>query len=242
MIDPLERGALVSWTPPLPDREDVREDERAAYDRVVEQQTAYGYVDFVKQFQHKGVLDAFPGDRVQPYFAAMLNSPLISAGMSDLGVVYRTRGEYDDGMSHADREWVDMVICEELGNNWVLYVHAPDAAAVGVRPEAILALVDGRSDDLTPEEREKELFIRAVVNGTVEGDQYKRMEQLIGVRATVELTCFTAHLIKTLRLMQAFGIPDVSREDVREWVQGIVDGTVALPDHHDRVPVAGKND
>jgi alkylhydroperoxidase/carboxymuconolactone decarboxylase family protein YurZ len=229
---------IVSWTPQLPDRENVREDERAAYDRVVGQQTAYGYVDFVKRFHHKGVLDAFPGDRVQPYFAAMLNSPLISAGMSDLGVVYRTRGEFDDGMSHADREWIDMVICDELGNNWVLYVHAPDAAAVGVRAEAILALIDKRYDDLTSEEREKELFIRAVINGTMEEKQYKSMEQLVGVRGAVEIVCFTAHLIKTLRIMRAFGIPDVTHEELREWVQALVDGKVELPDHHARVPVA----
>lgn len=228
----------MSWTPPLPPRSAVREDELAAYDRVVGQQTAYGYTDFVKRFHHKQVLEAFPGDRVQPYFAAMLNSPLISAGMSDLGVVYRTRGEYDDGMSHADREWIDMVICDELDNNWVLYVHAPDAVAVGVRPEAILAVVEGRPDDLTPEEREKDLFIRAVVNGTMEPDQYQSMERLIGVRATVELTCFTGHLLKTLRLMRAFGIPDVSHDDLREWVQALCDGKVDLPDHHARVPAA----
>ncbi len=228
----------MSWTPPLPDRDAVREDEREAYDRVVGQQTAYGYVDFVKRFRHPDVLKAFPGDRVQPYFAAMLNSPLISAGMSDLGVVYRTRGEFPDGMTHADREWVDMVLCDELGNNWVLYVHAPDAAAVGVRPEAILALIDGRTDDLTPEEREKELFIRAVINGTMSGDQYRSMEKLLGVRATVEVTCFTGHLVKTIRLMQAFGIPDVTREELREWVQALVDGEVDLPDHHARVPAA----
>jgi len=228
----------VSWTPSLPAREDVHEDEREAYDRVVNQQKAYNYVPFVSTFLHPGVREAFPGDKLQPYFAAMLNSPLISAGMSDLGVVYRTRGEWDDGMTHADREWVDMVLCEELGNNWVLYVHAPDAAAVGVRPEAILALVEGRSEDLLPEEREKELFIRAVINGTVDSTQYKSIERLVGVRATVELTCFTGHLIKTIRLMQAFGIPDVSRQDVIEWVQAIVDGKVALPDHHARVPTA----
>ena len=49
---------------------------------------------------------------------------------------------------------------------------------------------------------------------------------------------FTGHLIKTIRLMQAFGVPDTTREHVIEWVQGIVDGTVALPDHHARVPTA----
>lgn len=228
----------MSWTPTLPDREDVREDERAAYDRVVAQQRAYNYVPFVSTFLHPKVREAFPGDRLQPYFAAMLNSPLISAGMSDLGVVYRTRGEYDDGMTHADREWIDMVLCDELECFWVLYVHAPDAASVGVRPEAILALVEGRYDDLTPEEREKELFIRAVINGTMTEAQYKSVEKMVGVRAAVELTCFTGHLIKTIRIMQAFGVPDISRSDVTEWVQAIVDGKIALPDHHARVPTA----
>jgi hypothetical protein len=228
----------VSWTPAMPDREDVREDEREAYDRVVAQQRAYNYVPFVKTFLHPQVREAFPGDRLQPYFAAMLNSPKISAGMSDLGVVYRTRGEYDDGMTHADREWVDMVLCDELECFWVLYVHAPDAASVGVRPEAILALVEARYDDLTPEEREKELFIRAVINGTMTADQYTSVETIVGVRAAVEITCFTGHLIKTIRLMQAFGVPDISRQDVTEWVQAIVDGKIEIPDHHARVPTA----
>jgi hypothetical protein len=228
----------MSWTPPMPSREQVREDELAAYDRVVAQQKAYNYVPFVATFLHPEVREAFPGDRLQPYFAAMLNSPLISAGMSDLGVVYRTRGEYEDGMSHADREWVDMVLCDELECFWVLYVHAPDAASVGVRPEAILALVEGRHGDLEPLEREKELFIRAVINGTMTAEQYQSLEQKLGVRATVELTCFTGHLIKTMRLMQAFGIPDTSREHLIEWVQAIVDGRIALPDHHARVPTA----
>ncbi len=228
----------MGWTPSIPSREQVREDELAAYDRVVAQQKAYNYAPFVATFLHPEVRDPFPGDRLQPYFGAMLNSPLISAGMSDLGVVYRTRGEYGDGMSHADREWVDMVLCDELECFWVLYVHAPDAAAVGVRPEAILALVDGRYDDFTPEEREKELFIRAVINGTMTAGQYQSIESQVGVRAAVEITCFTGHLIKTIRLMQAFGIPDTTREHVREWVQAIVDGQIALPDNHARVPTA----
>ncbi len=228
----------MSWTPALPDREDVREDEREAYDRVVAQQRAYNYAPFVSTFLHPKVREAFPGDRLQPYFAAMLNSPLISAGMSDLGVVYRTRGEFADGMTHADREWIDMVLCDELECFWVLYVHAPDAASVGVRPEAILALVEGRYDDLTAEEREKELCSRAGISGTMTGDRYTSVERLVGVRAAVELACFTAHLIKTIRLMQAFGIPDVSRSDVTEWVQAIVDGKVPLPDNHARVPPA----
>jgi hypothetical protein len=226
----------VSWTPPMPPRDEVREDELPAYDRVIAQQQAYNYVPFVKTFLHPEVRDAFPGDRLQPYFAAMLNSPLISAGMSNLGVVYRTRGEFDDGMEHRDREWVDMVLCDEVECFWVLYVHAPDAVAVGVRPEAILAMVEGRHDDLTAEEREKDEFIRAVIRGTMTEQRYTSLEGQLGVRATVELTCFTGHLLKTMRLMQAFGVPDTTREHLIEWLQAIVDGKVEIPDARARVP------
>jgi hypothetical protein len=228
----------MSWTPPMPSREAVREDELAAYDGVVARQTAYGYSEFVKRFMHKDVLRAFPGDRIQPYFGAMLNSPLVAAGMSDLGAVYRTRGEYPDGMSHADREWVDMVLCHEVSCRWVLYVHAPDAVASEVRAEAILSLIRDRDGELTEDERRKAQFIRAVIRGTMTHDLYKSVERELGVRATVELTAFTGHLLKTMRLMQAWGIPDINQQQLEEFVQALVDGRVELPEKP-RVPKAG---
>jgi hypothetical protein len=222
----------------MPDRDDVREDELAAYDSVIARQTAYGYVEFVKRFHHEDVLRAFPGDRIQPYFAAMLNSPLVAAGMSDLGAVYRTRGEFPDGMSHADREWVDMVVCDETECLWVLYVHAPDAVASGMRADAILSLIRGNEDALEPDEKRKADFIRAVIRGTMTEDLYRSVEDEIGVKATVELTAFTGHLLKTMRLMQAWGIPDITRQQLDEFVQAIVDGRVDLPDKP-RVPKHG---
>jgi hypothetical protein len=228
----------MTWTPPMPDREAIPEDELRAYDSVVDRQAAYDYTEFVKRFLHEDVLRAFPGDRMQPYFGAMLNSPLVAAGMSDLGAVYRTRGETPDGMTHADREWVDMVICDEVECLWVLYVHAPDAVASGMRAKAVLAIVQHHDDDLTDDERLKADFIRAVVRGSMTGDLYKAVEDKLGVRATVELTGFTGHLLKTMRLMQAWGIPDITREQLEEFVQAIVDGDVELPSGA-RVPPAG---
>lgn len=221
----------MSWPPPLPTRDDVRDGERDAYDSVVDRQTAYGYTEFVKRFLHSDVLRAFPGDRVQPYFGAMLNSPLMAEGMSDLGAVYRTRGEYADGMQHSDREWVDMVICDELACYWVLYVHAADAVASGVRAEAILAVVQGRAEDLTTDEALKADFIRRFVHGKIDAELYKSVEELLGgTRAAVEFTGFCGHLLKTVRLMQAWGVPDITRAQLEEFVQAIVDGRVALPE------------
>lgn len=228
----------MSYRPSMPDRASIRPEERAAYDRLVKQQTAYGYTEFVKRFMHAEMLRAFPGAQIQPYFQALLNSPLIAAGMSDLGVIYRTRGEFVDGMSHADREWVDMVMSEELKCNWVLYVHAPDAVASGVRVAAILALLHGRENELTAEEKLKADFIRAVARGTMTKDLYDAVEAKVGgVRACVELTAFAGHLLKSLRLNQAFGVPDITREQLIEFVQAIADGKVALPEPKARVPI-----
>src|ERR1700709_1201456 len=97
-------------------------------------------------------------------------------------------------------------------------------------------MVEGRYSDLTPEEGEKDRFIRAVINGTRKAGQYESMEALVGTRAAVEITCFTGHLLKTMRLMQAFGVPDTSREHVTGWGQAIVDGRVGIPDSRARVP------
>jgi len=228
----------MTYTPPMPPRDSIRPEEREAYDRLVHRQTAYGYTEFVKRFIHPEMLRAFPGTEVQPYFQALLHSPLIAGCMSDLGVVYRTRGEFPDGMSHSDREWVDMVMSEELRCNWVLYVHAPDAVAQGVRVEAILALLRGRDDLLAADERMKGDFIRAVARGTMTRELYKAVEAMVGgVRACVEFAAFAGHLLKTLRLNQAFGVPDVTREQLIEFVQAIADGRVELPDPKARVPV-----
>jgi hypothetical protein len=228
----------MTWTPSMPDRDDIPEEERAAYDSVVNRQAAYDYTDFVKTFLHEDVLRSFPGTRMQPYFGAMLNSPLVAQGMSDLGAVYRTRGDTPDGMRHADREWVDMVICDETECLWVLYVHAPDAVASGMRAEAVLAIVQQRDEELTGDEKLKADFIRAVVRGTMTRDLYRGVEEKLGVRATVEFTAFTGHLLKTMRLMQAWGVPDISRDQLEEFVQAIVDGKVELPKGA-RTPPAG---
>lgn len=226
----------MSWTPPLPQRESLRDAEKEAFDNVVSRQLSYGYSEFVKRFMHEEVLRSFPGDRVQPYFAALLNSPLIASGMSDLGVVYRTRGEYPDGMSHADREWVDMVTCDEINYFWVIYVHVPDAVAVGVRAEAILALVQQRTHDLTDIEQLKTRFIRAVARGEMNAALFKSMEAEVGTRAVVEMIAFCGHTLKTKRLMQAFGVPDITRAQLEEFTQAVVDGKVDIPDRNARVP------
>jgi alkylhydroperoxidase family enzyme len=230
----------MPYPPPQPDRGALRPEEVEPYDRLVARQAAYDYVPFVKTFLHPEVLEAFPGTKVQPYFGALLGSPLIADLISELGVVMRTRGEHADSHSQADREWVDMVLCQELGCNWVIYVHAPDAIAVGVRPAAIQALRAGRDDLLSADELEKAEYIRAVIGGTVTEAQYARLQAAVGSRGAVELTAFIGFLIMTIRLNQAFGVQDIGDEALDEWIRALADGKVALPDPRSRVPALAR--
>lgn len=225
----------MSWAPPLPSRQAIHADEGAVYDRLADEHRLHAWAPLVATFLHPEVRQAFPDDRVQPYFAALLNSPLVSAGIGNLAQVYRTRGEFADGMQHVDREWAGMVVCDELDLFWVAYVHAPDAVSVGVRPEGLLAMFAGHRDGLTPNEREHDEFVRAVINGTMTESRYRSFERLVGIRAAVELTGLTGFYIATVRQMQAFGVPDTTREHLIEWLQAFVDGRIARADARTRM-------
>src|SRR5437868_5286033 len=73
--DPRRRPEMP-YTPPQPERDQVDPEERAAYDRVIRRQTAYRYDEFEKILPATAA-EGLPGDRIQPYFGALLNSPLI---------------------------------------------------------------------------------------------------------------------------------------------------------------------
>jgi hypothetical protein len=240
----------VAHTPPQPHRSAVRPEEVDAYDRVVARQKAYDYGAFLQLVpaEHRnafadaaGLADSGaecdPADRIQPYMGAMLNSPLFMDLISELGVVARTRGEHPDSYSHADREWVDMVLCEELGAWGVYYGHIWDAVAVGVRPEAIKALRQGRDEDLTREELQLARYIRQVLRGTVTGDSYRAIERRLGRRGAVEYTALITFLIMTIRNMQAFGTQDaIPRDFVDDLIDRVIAGSVELPDAKARIP------
>jgi alkylhydroperoxidase family enzyme len=237
-------------TPPQPHRDALPPQERAAYDSVVARQRGYDYLALARLMPsaHRDAFlamatgapgEADPADRVQPYMGAMLNSPPIMELVSELGAYMRLRGSQPGSYSHADREWVDMVLAEELRCWAVYYGHAPDAAAVGVRPEAIRALRRGRDEDLTEDERRLAEFIRAVARGRVTSEAYLWLVERLGRRGAVELTAFTGFLLMTLRLMQAFGAgSEITEEMVDELIDAIAAGEVQLPASDARIPSA----
>jgi hypothetical protein len=217
-------------TPSQPRRDGVRADELAAYDRVVARQAAYGYGS-----SQTGYEDARPPEQIAgPYFGALLASPSIADHVSELGVVYRSRGDRPDSYSHAEREWVDIVLGHELGYD--MWPHIADGMAVGVRPEAVLAVLEDRDDELAPAELELALYVRAVARGTATAQDYQTMAARFGERGAIEFTAFIGHLIMTIRLCQAFSGYRWSVERIVEDVRRVMRGELELPDPRARIP------
>jgi alkylhydroperoxidase family enzyme len=198
--------------PASPARNEVPEAERAAYDMVVGRNAA-----------------KFEGS-VPPYHAALLNSPPFGAALNQLGRLARTAGERPGTYSHADREFVDQVLSADWHTNVVQSLHVPDALAVGVRGEAIEALRRGEEERLTDDERQLAAYIRAVVNGSVTDEAYEAMERRLGRRGAVEYTIFIGFLNMTIRLFQAFGMPDPDDETIDRLLHDLRTGARELPD------------
>jgi hypothetical protein len=201
---------------PPPDRSSLPEDERADFDRYMARARA--------------ARDDHPGDVIPPYFGAILNSPPLAAGLMGLGKTVRQRGLEGGTYTHAQREWVDQVLCADWKTNVVQGIHIPDGLAVGVRLEAIVALREGREDELDDEERLLADHIRRVESGTVTDASYAAVEAHMGKRAALEYTVFIGFLIMTIRLHQALGVPDPSDAEIDRMLAEFKDGTRPLPD------------
>jgi hypothetical protein len=213
-----------------PPRESVRPDELAAYDRVIGRQNAYGY-----NKSTNGYVTRPKGTEAGPFFGTLLHSPLIADYISELGVVYRTRGEVPGSYQHKDREWVDIVLGQYLGFN--MWGHIADGIAVGVRPEAALAILEGREEDLLDEERRLAEYIRAFADGNLTDEQRAYVKDHFGERGSIEFTAFIGHLIMILRLLQSFvGRNSGTDAEMAANVRKIMAGEIELPKPNERIP------
>ncbi|HVW43987.1 MAG TPA: hypothetical protein VHC18_21815 [Amycolatopsis sp.] len=208
-----------------PDPADIPADERAAYEAVVGRQRV-----------HRG-LDPDSDEPLElgPYHAALATAPVIGQLISQLGLVFRTRGDHEGTYSHADREFVDQVLAVDNGWNGFMVMHTYDGVSAGVRIEAIEALRAGREEDLTDDERLLATFIRQVLSGGVTDQIWDAMERRISHRGAIEYATFIMFLHLIMRLFQAFGSPDVPAAEIDELVRKIRAGAVPVPDFRERI-------
>jgi hypothetical protein len=204
-----------------PQRSEIAPDELAAYDAVAER--------FRRARVDRPAEVRFEHD-AGPYFGALLNAPPMASALADLGGMMRTAGERPNTYSHADREFVDQVMSADWHTGVVQRTHVPDGLAAGVRLEAIEALRSGEEEQLTEDEQFLARCIRAVYNGEVTDELYDRIEQRLGRRGAAEYTIFVAFLQLTIRLHQAFGVPELSDQEIDSMLAEFKAGTPELPD------------
>jgi hypothetical protein len=206
----------MSRPPVAPEPDEIRADELEYYEGIVESES------------NRGALT--PDGKVLPYYRALLNSPAMGFHISALGRLVRQAGDYPDSCSHADREWVDQVLSQDWGSNTVLGGHIPDALARGVRVHAIIALREGREQDLTEDEQFLTEFVRQVRDGRVTDESYARMTDRIGRRGAAEYTILIMFLVFSIRLVEALtGSTGPTDTEVTQILNEYMDGTRAIP-------------
>jgi hypothetical protein len=173
----------------------------------------------------------FGGTMPEGYFGVLANTPPLGWRLASAGRAMRQRGNYDGTYSHADREFVDQIMMQDLGTNAFRRLHTSDALSAGVRLEAIEAIRAGREDEvLTDDEKLLARFIRGVMARTLSDDTWAAMEQRIGERGAIEYAIFIAFLQLILTLYHAFGLPPDSDPDVQDVIDRFTAGE-ELPSH-----------
>jgi len=172
---------------------------------------------------------------VSTYFGVGLHSPILNNLLSEFGRRARLVGERPGSYSHADREFVDQVLCAETKFDAFQHAHVPDAIATGVRIEAIEALRSGRDEDLTEDELLLATFVRGVFYGNLTDETWQAMERRLGTRGVVEYTMFCAFLPVVIRLYQAFDIEGPDAAWVDKTLVEIKAGTFEFEDWRSRI-------
>jgi hypothetical protein len=130
---------------------------------------------------------------------------------------------------------MDIALAVELDSGAILPIHIPDAVAVGVRLEAIEAIVARRYDELEPEERQLVDYAHRYARGAVDDDAYAGMRERFGDRGAVEFNVLLGFLVMTIRLWAALGLPEPTDAEIAAQIDDIRSGRIELPDPNARI-------
>jgi hypothetical protein len=204
--------------PKQPQRADVTPEERTYWDRAIRRYTGDPVPDV---------------HQLDPYFGGLLASPPVCALACEMGVFVRNAGNRPFTYTHAQREFVDQILCKDLKTDNVLYFHILDAVSAGVRIEAIKAIREDREEEVfNDEERLLAKFIRMVLSGTVDDETWAQMEELFGSeRGVVEYCNFVLWLHWIMRMMNALGTNPSAGQDIDQLIDDLASGRREPPDY-----------
>lgn len=202
--------------PRLPTRDDFPQEERSAYDLMLDK--------WIRRFQAWS--DADEGRKfVLRCFEALTLSPAVAVAVMDACVAVINREGNPGTISFADHEMIDQVLAIDSGYFALVGWHTQEAIDVGLRIGALEALADGREGDLTDDERHQVEFIRAVRDGTMNDSLWRRALQRLGTeRGVVDYVTLILLLVFHHRYLWALGVAEMPHEDWRRMLTDFKDG------------------
>jgi hypothetical protein len=202
--------------PPLADPDDLPEEQREEYDAVM--QTVSQYNGTTSVSQARNYVDGEP--YAKGYWSALTQAPRVFTGLRAAGQsVQRSQGE-PGSYRPSDHEWIDLILGFDSGY-WGLFAgHTPNAITTGVEIDALLAVADGREEDLEDDDRQVVDFIRRVRDGEMTDEAWAAMIERVGtLRGTIELAYFVCALWSHHTMMRALGVPGMDEQAWREMLE-----------------------
>jgi len=190
---------------PLPDRDALNAEERAAFDYVMERSERF--------------FNSVPSEngaeyRLTPLFQGLVQSPKVAELWAHFGDFYQTS---EDRGSFNNRErdvallsLVPTLVCSRTGKFPLSPIWVTWAVATGVTPQTIVAILEERLDELTPEDRQLFEFVRATASGGLTSEDFDALVSRWDVKTAIEFISFVTWRIAILRTVQAhWGIQDL---------------------------------
>ena len=158
--------------------------------------------DHYSEAQKKAAEDFVAARKVPVFgpFEPLMYSPEVMSQARAMGDYLR----YKSGIGTTLSELVILVTAREWTQDYEWYVHAPIAAKMGIKPEIIAAIRDGRRPEgmSADEEMVYDVSTELHLNKRVSDKTYDRAEQRFGKPAMVDLIGINAYY--TLLAMQLY--------------------------------------
>jgi hypothetical protein len=211
---------LASSSLPIPDPATLDDEERVAFEYVVQRSER-----FFKSF--KDGTDY----RLTPLFQGLLQSPKLARLWAHFGDFYQT-SEMRGSFTNRERDVGLLSLLPLLTNArtgkiplspvWVTW-----AVGTGVAPKDIEAILEGRVDDISPEDRQLFEFVRATATGGLTKAMFDGLVARWNVKTAIEFISFVTWRIGLLRTVQAhWGIQDLPSDNsegykvLQEYIEG----------------------
>ncbi|HKT75942.1 MAG TPA: hypothetical protein VJQ78_04355 [Sphingobium sp.] len=206
---------------PLPDRASLSEKERDAFDYIMKRSKTW----FESTPENAG-----KDYRMSPLYIGFLQSPEVSElwiRLTDHLGTAESRGSF----TARERDWIRLAVAA-LQGTVIQGLQIADAVASGIAPQDIRALIDGRLQDLAPDDRQLVDYIDAAMHGRLTRALYEPIEARMGTKGAVEYTSMIIFVAGIRRLIEAYWaiqnyvLPDRSTDHA--VLDAIMDGTAPV--------------